>query len=316
VKKADFERLKAEEIERFRDPGERRDYYARWFEGEPLREPVGWEKWRIARFLELAGKLLHGLVLDAGCGSGENTVRYVQRAERVVALDLVPAAVRRAASRHAAILGCAGDCQALPLADETVDAVMSTDVIEHMPDDRAYLGEIRRVMKPGARALIATPNRDYPFLYEPVNWLLVRLRGFPRYRGSLGRGHCRLYTVEGLSALAKAVGFEVEEAHRIGGSLVALAYRLQASASAFPERARALLLGDSMSEAAGLCARSSGQAEGVSSVRRILRSVRRVYTDFTTVVLGKIAEGMCELDRRLFRRPRSTIYIVLILRKR
>src|SRR5205085_11332627 len=49
------------------------------------------------------------------------------------------------------------DVAALPLPDESMALVICTDVLEHVPDDRAALAEIRRVLAPGGRTLVHVP---------------------------------------------------------------------------------------------------------------------------------------------------------------
>jgi hypothetical protein len=52
---------------------------------------------------------------------------------------------------------CNIDLQALPFADDSLDYVCSSHVLEHVPDDRLALSEIRRVLREGGIALICVP---------------------------------------------------------------------------------------------------------------------------------------------------------------
>ena len=52
----------------------------------------------------------------------------------------------------------------MPLPDDSVDAVMSTQVLEHVTDPARYLGECFRVLKPGGRLLLSTHGI---FIYHP-----------------------------------------------------------------------------------------------------------------------------------------------------
>lgn len=94
-------------------------------------------------------------ILDAGCGSGrmlEDLVGY----GRVAGLELDPDAALVAASR-----GCGevkqGSLERLPWEDQAFDLITCLDVLEHVPDDRGALAELRRVSKPGARLLLTVP---------------------------------------------------------------------------------------------------------------------------------------------------------------
>ena len=52
-----------------------------------------------------------------------------------------------------------GNLAALPLAESTVDVVANLQVIEHLWDQEGFLAECRRVLRPGGRLLLTTPNR-------------------------------------------------------------------------------------------------------------------------------------------------------------
>ena len=61
------------------------------------------------------------------------------------------------------------DITALPFDDDRFDLIVCSHVLEHVPDDRAAMRELRRVLAPGGRALIQTPvNYDQPATYEDV----------------------------------------------------------------------------------------------------------------------------------------------------
>ncbi|MFM7044660.1 MAG: class I SAM-dependent methyltransferase [Ilumatobacteraceae bacterium] len=66
--------------------------------------------------------------------------------------DLDPAADRRSV-----LLQC--DLTSLPLADESADVIVCSQVLEHVPDDAAAMRELRRVLSPGGVALVNVPYR-------------------------------------------------------------------------------------------------------------------------------------------------------------
>lgn len=51
------------------------------------------------------------------------------------------------------------DAARLPFRDETFDVVVSSDLIEHLPDAGSHIAEVRRVLKPGGLYFLKTPNR-------------------------------------------------------------------------------------------------------------------------------------------------------------
>jgi ubiquinone/menaquinone biosynthesis C-methylase UbiE len=106
-------------------------------------------------------------VLDLGCGVGYGA-HYLASygASRVVAVDVDGVALdyARASYSHPCIHYQRCDGQRLPFADAAFEFVFSSQVIEHMPDTRAFLTEIKRVLKPQGACLITTPNKH---LFSP-----------------------------------------------------------------------------------------------------------------------------------------------------
>jgi SAM-dependent methyltransferase len=93
-------------------------------------------------------------VLDAGCGSGRTMEELVQYGQvHGIELDQHAAAVARDRGFDVRI----GRLEELPWEDGTFDLVTCLDVIEHTPDDRLTLGELRRVCKPGGWLLVTVP---------------------------------------------------------------------------------------------------------------------------------------------------------------
>jgi arsenite methyltransferase len=102
-------------------------------------------------------------VADLGSGAGTDSLiagRMVGSSGSVVGIDLTPAMVEKA-RRGAAAAGLdhvrfeEGEFEHLPLADASVDVVISNGVLNLVPDKRAAFREIRRVLRPGGRVQIA-----------------------------------------------------------------------------------------------------------------------------------------------------------------
>ncbi|GIX15441.1 MAG: type 11 methyltransferase [Paracoccaceae bacterium] len=74
-----------------------------------------------------------------------------QKRLRYAASDIDPARYRHIPNMHAA------DLTAAPFADASFDIVICSHVLEHVPDDMQALREIRRILRPGGRALLLTP---------------------------------------------------------------------------------------------------------------------------------------------------------------
>ena len=96
---------------------------------------------------------LNGEVLEIGFGSGLNIPYYPAGLKRVRAVDPAAAGRRLAAGRAAAcavpIEYVGSHAEALPVADQSVDHVLSTWTLCTIPDAMRALGEVRRVLRPG-----------------------------------------------------------------------------------------------------------------------------------------------------------------------
>ncbi|WP_432765425.1 methyltransferase domain-containing protein [Halomonas pelophila] len=146
----------------------------------PSTEQAGW-RGRVARAFSraapqyaerasaqraMATTLLAGLperaeaVLDLGCGPGETAAGLAERygaACLVIGLDLAPGMLDEARRSHGdPVRWLCGDAAALPLADASQELVVSNLAIQWCPDLDAVLAEVRRVLRPGGRALINT----------------------------------------------------------------------------------------------------------------------------------------------------------------
>jgi ubiquinone/menaquinone biosynthesis C-methylase UbiE len=99
---------------------------------------------------------------DLGCGDGPLFAALVRGGAiapsgPVYAVDLEPERLARVSERFPWIRTVVGSADSVPeIADGSLDAVISTMVMEHVPDDSAYLAEIRRVLRPGGRAYVTT----------------------------------------------------------------------------------------------------------------------------------------------------------------
>jgi len=98
-------------------------------------------------------------VLDVGCGEGYGAARFAGAAGRVVGVDYDAGTVAHAATRYRTARFVRGNLAALPVRSASVDVLATLQVIEHVWDHAQFVGECRRVLRPGGRLLVTTPNR-------------------------------------------------------------------------------------------------------------------------------------------------------------
>lgn len=118
---------------------------------------------RLRFYRDALGNLEGRLVLDAGCGGGLVSKGLAESGAVVAGVDQSPASVRiaRNAIDHGGqrFLGVVGKLERLPFADGVFDAVVAPDVLEHVPDLPAAVGELSRVLAPGGSLAFDTINR-------------------------------------------------------------------------------------------------------------------------------------------------------------
>ncbi|NDQ56858.1 MAG: class I SAM-dependent methyltransferase [Acidipila sp.] len=115
----------------------------------------------LARYRFALGQMRGGeRVLDAGCGTGYGSHVLRAKARSVLGVDYSHLAMNYAKRRYegAGIYYAVMDCQNLACDSEAFDLVISFEVFEHMEDPDGFLRECVRVLKPGGRLILSTPN--------------------------------------------------------------------------------------------------------------------------------------------------------------
>lgn len=119
-------------------------------------------------------------VLELACGRGGFARHLVTlaRPRRLVAEDFATAAVRMghaAGTRLRGLHWVGGDAQALPHPDASFDTIISCETIEHVPDPGQAVREFARVLRPGGRLFLTTPNYLGGFgVYRLYRWATRR----------------------------------------------------------------------------------------------------------------------------------------------
>lgn len=143
-------------------------------------------------------------IADVGCSSGYllEDLRLAHPDATLIGVDLIASGLRKAHALVPQARLLQGDACELPLRDACLDAALSANLLEHLPDDVAALSELRRVLRPGALAVIVVPTG--PGVYDYYDRFL---------------GHERRYGNGELARKGRSVGFEVLRDVHLGSLL-------------------------------------------------------------------------------------------------
>ncbi len=157
-------------------------------------------------------------VLDVGAGFGRHVFECARRGADVVALDYAEDEVVQTRATLGAMVDegeielarvkgvLRADATALPFADDAFDIVITSEVLEHIQDDTAAIGEMVRVLRTGGQFAATVPA----WLPEKINWMLSDEYHAPKSPG----GHVRIYSATELKAKLRSAGLRLTGSHR------------------------------------------------------------------------------------------------------
>lgn len=171
---------------------------------------------RRARRVLMELKLRNGdRILDLGCGNGYYSylLSKIPLNLEITGIDSHLNAIidARALIRKDKATFIIGNAEKLPFPQNSFDKIIMSEIIEHVKDDIKVLKEAKRVLKMGGILVLTTPNKDYPFLWDPVNWILEHFFSFHIRNGffaGIWNQHLRLYTPEEIKKKLEKVGFK------------------------------------------------------------------------------------------------------------
>ena len=164
-------------------------------------------------------------VADLGCGSGVFCDLLRQAGYTSVGLDISPKLIELGQQKYPGVEFHVGDVEQLPFPAGSLDGVLLSGVVHHLPDPSRCAAEVFRVLRPGGRFVAFDPNRMNPFMW------LYRDRASPFYSPVGVTANERPVLARQVAEVFRRVGFMVETEY-----LSDLRYRYVAS-----PRARQLL---------------------------------------------------------------------------
>jgi dolichol-phosphate mannosyltransferase len=187
---------------KLRNSIESADYDARAYDSVvPLQRY--WQRKRYAVITRMAAGARD--VLDVGCGSSR-----IIGSQRLVGLDIVLAKLRYARCYGNPLVH--GSIFELPFKDASFDCVICSEVIEHVPAEEKVFDELERVLKPGGRLILGTPDYDR-WRWRALEWLYGRISP-----GGYADEHITHYSRTNLAGYLIARGMTVQAVDYVGGS--------------------------------------------------------------------------------------------------
>jgi SAM-dependent methyltransferase len=137
-----------------------------------------------------------GRLLDVGCGGGEWLLTMRERGWSVEGCDFDKHAVEVARQRGLKVK--CGSLEEQNYPDNSFDAVTLSHVIEHVPDPVRVLGECARILKPGGKLVLFTPNQA-----SLGHWVFGEA-----WRGLEPPRHLHLFSIKSLRRMLGLAGFQ------------------------------------------------------------------------------------------------------------
>jgi len=168
-------------------------------------------------------------LLDLGCAYSFMLNLLGQKSKRRFGLDFDLEKLNQGKLRFPAIKYVAGSGEALPFQDNFFDVVTFFEVLEHVENQKMFIAEVRRVLKPRGIIMFSVPNRGLAeyidmdnVIFTPLLWCVKKLGFFKKVSDYYLRYH-RHYSVKDISKIL-GVSFVIEKVYYGGFFLNQLAF--------------------------------------------------------------------------------------------
>ncbi|MCS7093221.1 MAG: class I SAM-dependent methyltransferase [Patescibacteria group bacterium] len=176
---------------------------------------------RARYILEKVETLKPKKVLDAGCGRGFylKALTYFPFIREIHGIDINDHYLKIAnqiTSDDSRVFVKKQSIQKTSYQDNYFDLIICSEVIEHLKDDVGALRELKRVLKDKGYLIITVPNEEFPFLWDPLNWILMKffkihVNKNTWWLAGIWADHERLYSSNNLRKVVTQAGLEILE---------------------------------------------------------------------------------------------------------
>lgn len=161
-----------------------------------LFRSLGWDQFPQEFLEKLKGKLL-----DVGCGAGyfTNQIKRSRPKVEIYGVDFSKKAIEIAKKDFPGIKFLTANVYKLPFPNNSFDAAIMRQTLEHLENPDKALAELRRILKPGGIFYSATPLEGSRFVLSPSRELSVKYQG-----------HVQRFSKDSLISLLEKNGFKME----------------------------------------------------------------------------------------------------------
>jgi 2-polyprenyl-3-methyl-5-hydroxy-6-metoxy-1,4-benzoquinol methylase len=193
---------------------------------------------RLLKAYVVAVDYVHGDLLEVGCGEGRGVGILIEKSKTFTAVDKIKAVVEELQQKYPAGKFISMNIPPLStLQSNAYDCVVSFQVIEHIQDDKLFLKEIHRVLKPGGVALLTTPNRKMSLTRNPWHireYLAIELRNLAmkifasvEMKGITGNGKVMAYYEQNKESVERITRWDVLKLqYRLPAAILRIPYEI------------------------------------------------------------------------------------------
>ena len=146
--------------------------------------------------------------LNLGAGEGDLNPLINKYCQELYACDVNRNDVKYGQKLNQSVIYSEQDGQNLSYQDNYFDVVICMEVIEHVAQKEKVLSEIKRVLKPNGFAIITFPCNNYPFTYDPINYILNYFNK-KVYIGAHAYGHEGLIIKNDFESLVSSISLNI-----------------------------------------------------------------------------------------------------------